>query len=58
MINSKNLPSDQCYLEYANGKIILVSFSSGSQDFKTIRELTDRESAVLRSKFELDDVTT
>jgi hypothetical protein len=58
LINSKDLPSNQCYLEYANGKIILSSFSSGSHDFVTIRELTDRESATLRSKLELDYIPT
>jgi hypothetical protein len=58
MISSKDLPIDQCYFEYANGKIILVSFTSGSHDFTTLRELTDQESAALRYKHELDYVTT
>jgi hypothetical protein len=57
MINSKDLPIDQCYLEYANGKIVLVSFSSGSHDFIKIRELTNQESSALRYKFELDDIS-
>ncbi len=57
MINFKDLPSNQCYLEYTNGKIILVSLSSGSHNFKKIRELTDQESATLRYNLELDDVT-
>lgn len=57
LINSKDLPSDQCYLEYGSGKIILASFSSGSHDFVTIRELTDRESVALRAKLELDYIS-
>jgi hypothetical protein len=57
LINSKDLPSNQCYLEYANGKIILASFSSGSHDFVIIRELTDQESMALRAKLELDYIS-
>ncbi len=56
MINSKDLPIDQFYLEYPTGKIILASFSSGSHDFITIRELTDHESEALRHKLDLDAI--
>lgn len=57
MINSKQLPSNQCYLEYATGKIVLVSFTSGSHDFTVIRELTHQESTALRHKLQLDLLT-
>ncbi len=56
MINSKELPIDQCYLEYPNGKILLATFSSESRDFIILRELTIEESKSLRSRLELDYV--
>jgi hypothetical protein len=56
MINLKELPSGQCYLEYPNGKISLVTFASGSSDFVTLHELTDQERTILRSQLDLDYV--
>jgi hypothetical protein len=54
MINSKELPSSQCYLEYPTGKITLVSLPEGSMDFILIRELTLQESSQIRQKFHLE----
>jgi hypothetical protein len=53
MINSKELPSNQCYLEYPDGTIQLVSLSKTARDFDLIRELSLRESKKLRLKFNL-----
>jgi hypothetical protein len=54
MINVKTLPSDQAYLEYPDGKIILVTYSSKSRDFIMLRELTTEESSDLRTKLDLE----
>ncbi len=53
MINSQELPSNQCYLEYANGKIILVGITGTVRDFTIIRELSDEEVDSIRRKFSL-----
>jgi hypothetical protein len=54
MINLKTLPSDQCYLEYPGGKIVLVAYSSKLRDFTPLRELSQDESKKLRSELELE----
>ncbi len=53
MINSKELPSGQCYLEHSNGTIQLVTLSKGTKDFDVIRELDLQETSRLRIKFGL-----
>ncbi len=53
MINSKELPSTQCYLEYPNGSIQLVTLSKNVRDFDVIRELSFEETGLLRAKFKL-----
>lgn len=54
MINSKDLPPNQCYLEYPDGKVHLVSISSvTSRNLKILRELSSTESQILRLKFHL-----
>jgi hypothetical protein len=52
MINSNDLPSTQCYLEYADGRILLVGLQSiSARDFTIIRELTLTEKDIIRTKF-------
>lgn len=53
MINSKELPSNQCYLEYPNGSVKLATLAKNGRDFEIIRELTPLESRRLRTKFKL-----
>ncbi len=53
MINSKELPSTQCYLEYPNGSIQLVALSKNARDFDVIRELSLQEIKRLRVRFKL-----
>jgi hypothetical protein len=55
MINSENLPSDQCYLEYPNGSITLVSLSRKSSDFEIIVEYSrdSEESRQIKKKYNL-----
>ena len=54
LINSKDLPGNQCYLEYPDGRITLVSVQSkDAHDFTLVRELTLSETEVVRKKFQL-----
>ena len=53
MINSNALPSDQCYLEYPNGSIELVSLCRKSSDFKVITTFTMEEAAVILKKYQV-----
>jgi hypothetical protein len=48
MINSPDLPSFQCYMEYADGKITIEQINESGNDFKAIRELSPEEAAQLR----------
>ncbi len=50
MIYSKELLSNQCYLEYPDGTIKLVTFTKAAMDFSIIRELTSPEVNSLRKK--------
>jgi hypothetical protein len=53
MINSDLLPSNQCYLEYPDGKIALVFLCRRNGDFKTITNYSSEESDLIRKKFKL-----
>jgi hypothetical protein len=54
MINSKDLPGKQCYLEFSDGRIVLVGINAGTdRDFTVIRELSTTEKAFVRKKFQL-----
>lgn len=48
MINVNGLPKDQCYLEYPDKSIKLVTFLKGKNDFLPIRKLSAKDGAVLR----------
>ena len=52
MINSKKLPANQCYLEYPDGKILLVAIkSSTDRDFTVIRKLSPTEKDDILTNF-------
>lgn len=53
MINSKALPSDQCYLEYPDGTVVHVKLSRSNNDFKIISEFSPQEGLDIRKKFKL-----
>lgn len=53
MINSKELPGNQCYLEYPDGSITLVTVTKSARDFTVIRTLTAIEQNILRTKYNL-----
>lgn len=54
MINSNELPTHQCYLEYPDGNIELVTTSNETIDFKVVRSLNSRETKRLRRKYNLE----
>ena len=56
MINSKELPSNQCYLEYPNGSIFLVALSRKDNDFKIITELSPTEQTLIRKELSLTQI--
>lgn len=53
MINAKDLPSTECYIEYPDGHISLVSLSSSKRDFNVIRDLSIDESDIIRKRYNL-----
>jgi hypothetical protein len=53
MINAKELPGNQCYLEFPDGKIQLVTISSTGSDFVVLRELTSIENDDVRKRYNL-----
>jgi len=53
MINSRDLPGNQCYLEYPNGSILLVSILKSDRDFTVIRKLSNQEENTIRARYNL-----
>jgi hypothetical protein len=53
MINSYLLPSDQCFLEYPDGSIKIVSISKIENDFKVIEVLDKEKNETIRKKYRL-----
>ncbi|MFP5040852.1 hypothetical protein [Parasediminibacterium sp. JCM 36343] len=53
MINAKDLPQRECYLEYPEGFIELVKLNNASQDFTVVRRLSTQESDDVRLQYQL-----
>ena len=51
MINSKELESNHCYLEYPDGKILLVFLKNAAREFTVIRTLSSAETDLLRKRY-------
>jgi hypothetical protein len=51
MINSKELKSNQCYLEYPDGTIQLVFLKNAAREFTVIRTLSRPETESLRKRY-------
>jgi hypothetical protein len=51
MINSKELLSNQCYLEYPDGSIKLATLKKSSRDFDIIRVLNPVEADCIRIRY-------
>lgn len=52
MINMKELDTSQCYLEYPNGTIKLVTFVSSTRDINIIKELNTLDANNLRKRLD------
>ena len=48
MINSVELPLGQCYFEYPDGSIQIVTLCHNKKDFEVIRELSPKEKTLIR----------
>jgi len=53
LINSKELPSKQSYLEYPDGSISIVTVAANKRSFDTVRKLSTDEVQALRNRFNL-----
>jgi hypothetical protein len=53
MISSRSLPSDQSYLEFPEGRIVLVTYTRNAKDFTELRELSHQEIIRIREQFDL-----
>jgi len=53
MINSKDLPGNQCYLEFPDGSISLVTIIKPARDFTVIKKLSQIEGNIIRAKYNL-----
>lgn len=51
MINSLSLPTGQCYLEYPNGLIQIVTISNSNNDFKVLSTMSYDEAINIRKQF-------
>jgi len=51
MINSKELPARQAYLEYPDGSIKIVTIEKGTRDFKVIKVLNKLESSLVKARY-------
>lgn len=50
MINTKELGTTECYLEYPDGTIVVVSAQQSKTDINILRRLSDNEAKGLRKK--------
>ena len=51
MINSRELKTSQCYLEFPNGVMYLATFKKSARDFEIIRELSISETQTIRQRY-------
>lgn len=51
MINTRELPATECYLEYPDGKIKLVSMAGNANDFTEVRVLNEAETNRIRTQY-------
>jgi len=56
MINVKELSTNECYLEYPNGSIKLITVVHSTRDIDVVRELSLTEATLLRRRFHFSSV--
>ncbi|RFM27582.1 hypothetical protein [Deminuibacter soli] len=54
MINSSDLAKNESYLEYPDGRIILVKMSGSLRQFTVVKEMPEHISTSIRSRYHLD----
>lgn len=52
MINIKDLSTNECYLEYPNGSINLVTVIHSTRDLDIVKKLSSKEANNLRKKLD------
>jgi len=57
MINVKELSTDECYLEYPDGSIKLITVVHSTTNMNVIRELTLDEATQLRHRFNFSSIS-
>ncbi len=58
MINTDLLPTNQCYMEYPDGSINILTICSKTWDFKVIGRLSIAENKTIRRKLKLNRLKT
>jgi hypothetical protein len=53
MINSRQLPSNQCFLEFPEGSIKVVTIDKKENEFVVLKELSAEEILEVRKKYKL-----
>jgi len=53
MINSKDLPAKQTYLEYPDGSINIATIAPNERSFVVVRKLSVTEAQLVRQRFNL-----
>jgi hypothetical protein len=56
LIYSPTLPARHAYLEFPDGRIVLVTVKRGDRDFTTVSELSAEENKAVRSEFNLEPI--
>ncbi|MFD2522492.1 hypothetical protein [Emticicia soli] len=49
------LPTNQAYMEYADGRVEIVEFDDKFQDYASIKELKGKDLSDFRQKYKLQD---
>ncbi len=53
MINSKQLPQDESYLEYPDGRMVVVKLSSSANGFVVVKEISKETATSIRLQYHL-----
>lgn len=56
MINSDELKVNECYLEYPDGHVSIVTLAANLRDFIVIKDLTSAEANALRKKYNFNNL--
>lgn len=54
MINSRDLPQNESYLEYPDGRMVIIRMSDSLHNFIIVREISKEMSISIRHHYHLD----